>query len=118
MHENSGTKEITGVDCVMTGHGPPPRGRRRDWRTWNDFREYAEFTRDFVAAVTAAWKNGKTVDQAVSGLTLPDKYEDYRMEGARAMIEAIFTELRQSSVAPRQSDHPRLERVRASTSRR
>ena len=94
-------KEITGVEWVITGHGPPPPGRRRDWRTWNDFREYAEFTRDFAAAVTAAWKNGRTVEQTVSELTLPDKYKDYSREGAKATIETIFTELRRSSAAQR-----------------
>ena len=93
--------EITGVEWVVTGHGPPPEGRRRDWRTWKDFQEYAEFTRDFVAAVTAAWKNGRTVDQAVSKLTLQEKYKGYRMDGAKATIETIFTELKRSSAAKR-----------------
>jgi glyoxylase-like metal-dependent hydrolase (beta-lactamase superfamily II) len=88
---------ITGVDRVITGHGPAPEGRARTWPTWNDFREYADFTRDFVAAAQAAWKAGKTVEQAVSELRLPDKYKGYRMDGAKTAIETIFAELKQAA---------------------
>jgi glyoxylase-like metal-dependent hydrolase (beta-lactamase superfamily II) len=91
------TKEITGIEYIITGHGPPPPGRQRNWPTWNDFREYADFTRDFVAAATAAWKNGRTAEQAAAELKLPDKYKNYRMDGARAAIETIFAELKQST---------------------
>ena len=94
-------KEITGVEWVVTGHGPPPEGRKRDWRTWKDFQEYADFTRDFVAAATAAWKKGRTVDQTVSELTLPDRYKGYRMDGAKATIETIFSELKRSPASAR-----------------
>ena len=89
--------EITGVDRVITGHGPAPQGRGRPWPTWDEFREYADFTREFVAAAQAAWKSGRTVEQAVSELRLPDKYKDYRMDGARAAIETIFAELKQGA---------------------
>jgi cyclase len=89
--------EITGVDRVITGHGPAPQGRSRDWPTWNEFREYAEFTREFVAAAQAAWKAGRTVDQAVSELRLSEKYKDYRTDGAKAAIETIFAELKQGA---------------------
>jgi glyoxylase-like metal-dependent hydrolase (beta-lactamase superfamily II) len=90
-------KEITGVDRVITGHGPAPQGRSRTWPTWNEFREYAEFTREFVAAAQAAWKAGRTVEQTVSELRLPDKYKDYRMDGAKAAIETVFAELKQGA---------------------
>jgi glyoxylase-like metal-dependent hydrolase (beta-lactamase superfamily II) len=89
--------EITGVDRVITGHGPAPQGRNRNWPTWDEFREYAEFTREFVAAAQAALKAGRTVEQAVSELRLPEKYKDYRMDGARAAIETIFAELTESA---------------------
>jgi glyoxylase-like metal-dependent hydrolase (beta-lactamase superfamily II) len=89
--------EITGVDRVITGHGPAPQGRLRSWPTWNDFRQYAEFTREFAAAAQTAFKAGRTVDQAVSELRLPDTYKDYRMDGAKAAIESIFAELRQGA---------------------
>ena len=89
--------EITGVDRVITGHGPAPQGRGRNWPTWDDFRQYAEFTREFVAAAQGAWKAGRTVEQAVSGLRLSDKYKDYRMDGAKATIETIYAELKQGA---------------------
>jgi len=89
--------EIKGVDRVITGHGPAPQGRGRPWPTWDEFREYADFTREFAAAARAAWKGGRTVEQAVSELRLPDKYKDYRMDGARAAIETIFAELKQGA---------------------
>ena len=94
-------EEIQGVEYVLTGHGPAPQGRERNWPTWNDFREYAEFTRDFVAAVTAAWENSRTPEQAAAELTLPDTYRDYRLDGAEAAIETIFDELEQAPAGRR-----------------
>jgi glyoxylase-like metal-dependent hydrolase (beta-lactamase superfamily II) len=99
-------KEITGVEHIMTGHGRWPGSRSntagtQGWPTWNDFREYAEFTREFVDAVTAAWKNGRTAEQIAAELRMPEKYKDYRLDGARAMIETIFNELKQSPAANR-----------------
>lgn len=87
-------KELTGVERVITGHGPAPTGRGRPWPTWNDFKEYADFTRDFVDAAQAAFKNGRTVDQAVAELKLPERYKEYRLDGARAAIEAVYAELK------------------------
>ncbi len=89
--------EITGVERVITGHTPFQQGRSRNWATWNEFREYADFTREFVAAGQAAWKAGRTVDQAASELRLLDKYKNYRMDGAKAAIETIFAELKESA---------------------
>jgi glyoxylase-like metal-dependent hydrolase (beta-lactamase superfamily II) len=90
-------KEVTGVEYAITGHGPPPQGRKRDWPTWKDFVEYADFTRDFVAAATTAYKSGRSAEQAAAELTLPDKYKNYKLDGAKAAIETIFAELKQSS---------------------
>jgi glyoxylase-like metal-dependent hydrolase (beta-lactamase superfamily II) len=95
------TTEITGIEYIITGHGPPPPGRQRKWPTWNDFKEYADFTREFAAAATAAWKNGRTAEQAAAELKLPDKYKEYKLDGARATIETIFAELKQSGGAKR-----------------
>jgi len=99
-------REITGVARVITGHGrwpgsKPNTGGLQGWYTWNDFREYAEFTRKFVDAVTAGWKNGRTSEQVASELRMPEKYKDYRLDGAKAMIETIFNELKQSPAAKR-----------------
>jgi cyclase len=101
-------KEITGVEHIITGHGPWPGTKSntggiqgQGMPTWNDFREYAEFTRDFVDAVTAGWKNGRTAEQVAAELRLPEKYKDYRLDGAKGMIETIFIELKQSPAAKR-----------------
>jgi len=97
---------ITGVNRVITGHTPPPStyaaaGRRLlpsptlppRWMSWKDFVEYADFTRDFLAAVRDAIVAGKSVDEAVASLKLPDRYKDYGMEHAKANVEAIYKEL-------------------------
>lgn len=91
--------ELTDVNLIMSGHEAGPIGGVRKWHTWKEFQEYAEFARDFVAAVTAASKKGRTVDQTVAELTLPDKYKGYRMDGAKTLVETIFSELK--TAAPR-----------------
>lgn len=98
--------EIKGVNRVITGHTPPPSTYARAgrqllpspsqpprWMTWKDFVEYAEFTRDFLAAVRDAIKAGKSVDEAVATMKLPERYKDYGMERAKANVEAIYNEL-------------------------
>ena len=76
-----------------------PRGLGADERAhpvmaWADLREYSEFTRDFVMAAEAAMKAGKSVDEAVNGLKLPDKYRDYNMTNAKADVQKVFDELK------------------------
>jgi len=98
--------EIEDVRRVITGHGRFPttyagRGRReqgdnRAWSgfyTWDDLVEYADFTREFVAAVVAAFREGQSVEDTAATLRLPDQYAGYDMEHTRASIEAIYTEL-------------------------
>ena len=99
-------REITGVDRVVTGHGRWPGNKTntagiQGWSTWNDFQEYAQFTREFVDAVTAGWKNGRTTEQIAAELRMPEKYKDYRLDGAKAIVETIFSELGQSPAAKR-----------------
>jgi glyoxylase-like metal-dependent hydrolase (beta-lactamase superfamily II) len=99
-------REITGVDQLITGHGRWPAskantGGMQGWPTLNDFREYAEFVREFVDAVTAAWKTGRTPGQVAAELRMPEKYKDYRLDGAKALIDTIFTELKQSPATKR-----------------
>ena len=96
---------IEGVGRVITGHGPFPstyagRGRREvgnsrpwsGWMTWDDLAEYADFNREFLAAADAAYGAGKTVEEAVATLELPDRFSEYDMEQARANVEAIYNE--------------------------
>ena len=99
---------IQGVERVITGHGGFPttyagRGRREQgsnrawtgWMTWDDLAEYADFNRDFLAAVNEAHQAGQSVDEAVATLdmNLPDRYADYGMDHARVNVEAIYREL-------------------------
>ena len=60
-----------------------------------DLREYADFTQAFLEAVKDARSAGKTVDEAVATLVLPEKYSDYDMTAAKATIQVIYDELSQ-----------------------
>ena len=77
---------IIGVDSVIPGHSAVT--------DWAAFKEYGEFLRDFVAAVTQARKDGKTAEQAVTDLKLPEKYKDYKLDGAKGGVTAIYNELK------------------------
>jgi len=61
--------------------------------SWADLQEYADFNRDFLAAVRGAMASGKTAAEAASSLQLPDRYKAYDMQRARANVEAIYREL-------------------------
>ena len=98
--------EITGINRVITGHGPFPttyagRGRREQganrmlsgFYTWDDFAEYETFVRAFVESISSAHAAGHSVDDAVSGLTLDARYANYDMSGAADAAAAIYAEL-------------------------
>lgn len=76
---------IKDVDTVIPGHS--------DVTGWKAFAEYADFMRDFFAAVQGARKSGKTAEQAAADLTLPGRYKDYGMERAKDDVEKIYKEL-------------------------
>jgi glyoxylase-like metal-dependent hydrolase (beta-lactamase superfamily II) len=96
--------EIKGIARVVTGHdnsiavmanaasgsaifaNPRPMA-------WKDLEEYADFNRDFLAAVQEAMKAGKSAADAAASLQLPERYKDYNMQNARANVEAIYKEL-------------------------
>lgn len=91
---------IRNVDTVIAGHGTTTIGsgesatfvRSSPVMRWADLEEYAAFLRDFVDAAQAAKKAGKTVDEAVKTLTLPEKYKGYDLARARADIERVYNE--------------------------
>jgi cyclase len=60
---------ITNVDTVIGGHIPVA--------TWNDFKEYAEFTQDFVNFARNAMTAKKTAEQAAAEYKIPAKYKGY-----------------------------------------
>ena len=61
---------VKGVDTIINGHNPTTT-------TPADLRLYSEFIADFVKFAQAAKKAGKTVDDVVSGWTVPAKYTGY-----------------------------------------
>ena len=61
--------------------------------TWDDLEEYADFTRDFLAAVREAIAAGKSAAEAEAMLRLPERYKAYDMQQVKANIEAIYREL-------------------------
>jgi hypothetical protein len=94
---------VKNVDTLLTGHSKV--------MAWKDWVEYREFVAEFVAQVQAAHKVGKTVDQALAGLRMQDKYRAcdptltsttelradancaYRMDQAKADAQIIYDEL-------------------------
>ena len=91
---------IKDVDTVITGHSTTTMGsgpgvtfvRSNPVMKWADLQEYADFMRDFVAAAEAARKAGKSVDEAVNGLKLPDRYKDYNLAQAKADVQKVYDE--------------------------
>jgi glyoxylase-like metal-dependent hydrolase (beta-lactamase superfamily II) len=77
---------IKGVEKVIPGHSPVT--------DWAAFKAYGEFLQAFAAAVEQAKKDGKTVDQAVADLKLPEKFKDYKLGAAKGGITAIYNELK------------------------
>ena len=79
---------VPGVTTVINGHNATTM-------TPADVTLYAEFIGDFVAAVHAAKKAGKTVDDVVASWTTPAKYVGYAAPQAarvKANAQAIFSE--------------------------
>jgi glyoxylase-like metal-dependent hydrolase (beta-lactamase superfamily II) len=77
---------IQNVDVVIPGHSAVT-----DWKA---VVEFADFNRDFLAAVEAAIKAGKTADEAAASLQLGERWKDYGMGRVRANVAAIYSELK------------------------
>ncbi len=75
------------VDTLIVGHSP--------LRKPAELKEYQQFMNDFVEAVRAAHKAGKTVDEAAAAINLSDKYQGYKNERYPAAVQAIYDELKQ-----------------------
>src|SRR5499426_447297 len=75
---------IKGVETVIPGHSAVT--------DWVAFKEFGEFMRDLVAAAEQAKKDGKDIDKAVTDIKLPEEYKDYRMNGLKANLTAIYSE--------------------------
>jgi glyoxylase-like metal-dependent hydrolase (beta-lactamase superfamily II) len=82
---------VKNVDTIINGHIPVG--------TWNDLRDYADFTRDFAAYAEAARKAGKTVDQAAAEYRVPARYKGYTLTinpefvTAKSNVQIAYDEL-------------------------
>ena len=82
---------LTDVETVVTGHYPTTL-------TMADLRTYGDFVGEFVQAVQAAKRAGRTIDDFVDGWGLPDRFrrEGYvlatHLRPLRPDVEAIWDE--------------------------
>src|SRR5262249_40097635 len=59
---------VKNVDTIINGHIPVG--------TWNDLKEYAQFTKEFVDYARASMKAGKSAEQAGKEIKLDPKFKD------------------------------------------
>ena len=89
---------ITNVDTVIPGHS-------NSLFSWNDFREYTDFYREFVAKVREGKRMGKSADEVASSYRPTDRYRTYELDPhfqlgnfdnrwVRTNVRAIYEELR------------------------
>jgi len=63
---------------------------------WPDLAEYAQFNKDFLAAVQEGKKAGTSPDDIAAGWKLPDKYKGYTIQDARLKtnVKAVYDEIK------------------------
>jgi cyclase len=76
---------IKDVDTVIPGHSPV--------MTPKDLQEYQRYTADFLVAVEAAKKSGKSAADAAASINLSAKYPGYKSDRVKAAVDALYTEL-------------------------
>ncbi len=84
-------KSVKNVDTIITGHSGQ--------MTMADLTEYAAFNREFLEAVKAGKKAGKSVDDIAAAWKMPAKYKDYaapQPARLKANVEVILNELAKS----------------------
>ena len=83
-------KGVKNVDKVITGHSTVMK--------WQDFVDFGEFNRLFLDHARQSLKAGKTPEQAMMDLKLPEKFKDYNLAGGRGgpggNFGIIFEELK------------------------
>jgi cyclase len=80
---------VKNVDTIITGHSTQ--------MTMNDLKEYADFNRDFLAAVREAKNGGKSIDDVANSWTMPAKYTGYaapQPARLKSNVQVIFEELK------------------------
>jgi cyclase len=69
---------VKNVDTIINGHIPVS--------TWNDLKDYADFTKDFASYAEASMKAGKSVDQAAADYKVAPKYKGYVVTIAEGFV--------------------------------
>jgi cyclase len=83
---------ISNVDTVIPGHRPIA--------TWNEFKEYAAFTKDLLDFARSAMNAKKTVAQAAAEYKVPAKYTGYvvtidpQLVTAEQILQIAYDELK------------------------
>lgn len=83
---------VKNVDTIINGHIPVS--------TWNDLKEYAQFTKEFVEFAEKEMKAGKTVDQAAGEYKVDPKFKGYvasvnpAFGGAKANMQIAYDEMK------------------------
>jgi glyoxylase-like metal-dependent hydrolase (beta-lactamase superfamily II) len=77
---------VKNVDTLIVGHSP--------LRTIPELQAYQRFMTDFVSAVQAAKKAGKSVDDAAASIDLSAKYKGYENQRYKGAVAAIYAELK------------------------
>jgi len=83
---------IRDVDTVIPGH--------RQVATWNEFREYGAFIKDFVDFARSSVNAKKTVSQAAAEYKIPAKYTGYvvtidpQLVTAERLLQTAYDELK------------------------
>jgi len=84
-------KGIRNVDIVINGHSPVTM-------KFQDLVDFGEFNRLFLEHARASLKAGKTPEQAMMDLKLPEKFKEYNLTGGRGgpggNFGVIFEELK------------------------
>jgi cyclase len=82
---------IKNVDTVINGHSPVTM-------KFQDLTDFGEFNRLFLEHARASLKAGKTPEQAMMDLKLPEKFKEYNLTGGRGgpggNFGVIFEELK------------------------
>jgi len=82
---------VKNVDTIINGHIPVS--------SWNDLKEYADFTKDFVDFARASMKAGKSVEQAAGEYKVPARFKGYGVSvspafgGAQGNLQIAYDEL-------------------------
>jgi glyoxylase-like metal-dependent hydrolase (beta-lactamase superfamily II) len=83
---------VKNVDTIISGHIPTT--------SWNELKEYADFTQDFVTWATNEMKAGKTVDQAAAEYKVPARFKGYvvtvnqQFANVKGNVQTVYNELK------------------------